>query len=670
MAKSKKIAEKTHIVVDRMTGGSSLMVENRVIAKNIIPSSICFFFKSGIIAGKFDVPNGDLDKSMTSPVHFFVYSEKTGEVYTYKKDSLILSSVYDSPVCREKGKLMRFRIVNNEPLWETLYKIKSDQRVYRFKDDRIYIENKISNGRFEFPICIDKSLKTRSIGVEEQRRYMWKYIYHGLTEAKTYDVILQECFVPDNNAIESLESVVKSIEEGRFKARIKKPNDSIDRPFSFDNMTTSDLDRMIEELDKRIAACEEEERRNRINMNIEEKMSSSSSSKNSGDNKNANDTIENSNDSDESDAAKKKIPLIDDIVKNGDYYEFCSPDKIEEFKDFIYIIKYGLKCSLEEDITNLLIRMIYACMKIFPAGSNIIFPCMEFNDLLVRLLTDKNDAERTSIKKEFCKSINNVEKIDVTFLEKYYYETNYEDEEKIIGFNSERYIQSRTGLMIDNSVGNRIGWLQYIVSADTTYLHSIEAVPFGDLIDQEEIHPTERRGSTSFDENINFKYAEIFYDLNDRLFHLVNYDGIPEDRLIEAMNTFEGREVEFVIDNDYLVKLQDDFLEEGSECLCIDIDEDVPDKYMPKYLGIRYIGIAVLDGKHLHIYKKRVGEDIRNEQESEKNCNKNKGEVFDINLDVNEEYRIISERFDMNVISKIIQIFGISKWKWQKKESD
>ena len=88
MSKSKKIAKNTYIVVDRITGRTSLLVGNRVIAKNIIPSSICFFFESGIIAGKFDVPNGDLDKCMTPPAHFFVYSEKTGEVYTYKKEEL------------------------------------------------------------------------------------------------------------------------------------------------------------------------------------------------------------------------------------------------------------------------------------------------------------------------------------------------------------------------------------------------------------------------------------------------------------------------------------------------------------------------------------------------------------------------------------------------------
>ena len=660
MTNSKKNLNNTYFVKDRITGGAILMTEGRVIARNIIPESICFYFGSGITAGLFDVPKGEKGSCMNFPVHFFVYSNKTKETYVYKKDSVVLSSVYKAPICCDKQNIQSFKIEDGTADWENIYEVGFDQRVFKNTDDRVCIEYKISSGKIEFPICIDRDNKIKNVSCNELRRFLWKNIYYGLADGKIYDVILRDCLIPENDTIDSIRGLIKSIDDGKYNYKMKHSRlPDLDSP-STGSMSVADIDKMIEEIDKRIAELEEEERREKYCIK-HKKTRLYDDTGDDYDDKNAETETK----------EKKELPLIKGIVENGKEYQFCSDDKLDSLKDFLYIIENYLHIYTDENITNLLIRMIYSCVKIFPLKSNIIFPSDEFNSLLDRTFSSMSKKERIKIKAELLRDISVSKSKGLSVLKPYYFDSYYgiQKMDDDIPFGLKKNYSALS--MIDYSVKNRVGWVAYSVSVREVYITHVEAVQCGLLKNMTEIHPNIDRNKACSILKGDHKYAEVYFDLNDRLFHIVNEEDIPLDKLLKAMRTLESGEVEFCIDEKYIEQDNDKTLDKSETIINININDELPNKYISRFFGVKYFGVATLCGDDLHvrrIFKDNNSKRINNHILSEKIL-RDTDDRFYISYDNSGFYIIKSERFNMSVISKLIKIFDASNWKWLPIES-
>ena len=653
MTKSKNNKNTVYIVKDRITQGICLMDGNRIIAENIKPESICFYHDSGLVAAMFDIPMGDTGLIMNPPVHFFMYSNNSRRTYLYKKDSVILSSVYKYPICRENNKIQVFLVEGGNARWKTIFEIHEDQRVFKNSDSHLCIESKVNSDAFILPKVISGDLKVRDVSFSELRRFLWKYIYYGLAEGKVYDFMLRDLVIPENDTIDSIKGLIKSIEDGKRKVRYKLENkDSSDFP-SF-HIKEADIDDMIKAIDKQIALLEEEERRERFNKEDIES-----------DNKESSETKENKQ--------EREIPLLEEIIKKGEDYQFCSDYKLEMLKDFVFIVEDELELSPEDILTYILIKLVNISRRIFPVDSHIAFPSDEFNNLLNRELSGLTQKEKEKLKKVLCAPITNNDYCDPLFLKEFCFDKLCNDEDKMKQDKNRKELCSTT-TMLDNSVGNRIGWIGYDVTSETEYICYVEAVPFGDLNYHSEIHPRVETGSINLKKIDGFVYAEVYYDLNDGLFHVINPDCIPNEKIYKCMRDLEGREVDYVINRDYQKRLYIDSIEEDVMELYVDINNpEVPEEYIPRFIGVRYSGIAILDGNKLYIKRIRIDDDRSSIKRllNEKQGVDIRGEKFNVNNIVDSgECIIISKCFNMPVISILVKCFGINNWNWKCSESE
>lgn len=652
MTKSKAFTNKTYLVKDRITDGICLMDGNSIVAKNIKPESICFYFDSGLSAAIYDVPISESGYLMNPPVHFFVYSQDTRKTYVYKKDSVVLSSTYKYPICRENNKIKRFAIEDGIAKWVTICEVYDSQRVFKDKNSRLCIESKVGAYNFELPIVIDKDMKIKSAGIDELRRFLWKYIYYGLADSKMHDCILRDLVIPENDTIDSIKGLIKSIEEGKRKVRNRPIDKKADNSF-FSSKSPADIDEMIKEIDRQIELLEEEERKDRLNKNKKES-----------------DSLEEGNSSDIEE--KKEIPLLDEIINNGENYQFCSDNKLEVFKDFIYIIANNLGISSDDNLTNMLIRLINVSRKVFPTESNIVFPSNEFNNLLLKLLSDMDKKGKEKFKRELLGLITNIESCIIVPLKDYYYDAIYKTDDKK---NPSERINDRcdTKTMIDNSIRNRIGWIEYDASSGYEMIGYVEAVPFGELRFRSEIHPSVQKGSKLLNLKKDFSYAEVYYDLNDKLFHVINPDDIPDEKIFRCMSKLEGGDVDYVISSDYPGHQYSNPVEEDVMEFNIDLNNpNMPETYIPRYKGVRYAGVAILNGTNLYIKRIRMDDDRSSLKRfiTEKRSIKEQGEKFIIRYMDLKGYQISSSTFDMSVISLLVKCFSMNKWNWECSESE
>ena len=652
MIKNKVFTNNTYLVKDRITDGICLMDGNSIVAKNIKPESICFYFDSGLSAAIFDVPIGESGYIMNPPVHFFVYSRYTRKTYIYKKDSVILSSAYKYPLCREKNKIKRFTIEDGIAKWVTISEVCDSQRVFKDRDSHLCIESKVGADTFELPVVIDNDMKTKSAGINELRRFLWKYIYYGLADGKMHDCILRDLVIPENDTIDSMKGLIKSIEEGKRKSRNKPIDKKTDASF-FNSNSPADIDDMIKAIDRQIELLEEEERKDRLNKKKKETDSAEEG---------------NSSDTDE----KKEIPLLNEIINYGENYQFCSDIKLEVFKDFIFIIANNLGVSSDDNLTNMLIRLIYVSRRVLPIKSNISFPSNEFNNLLIKLISDMDEKGKENFKRELLGLITNIESCNIVALKDYYYDVVYKTDAKTEHTESS-HNRCDTITMIENSVRNRIGWIEYDPLAGYELIGYVEAISFGEFRFHSEIHPSVVKGSKSFKQKKGFSYAEVYYDLEDKLFHVINPDNIPDENIFRCMRKLEGGDVDYIISRDYPGHQYGNPVEKDVVEFYIDLNNpDIPKAYTPRYKGVRYSGVAILNGTNLYIKRIRMDDDRNSIKRfiTEKRSIKEQGEWFIIQYMELKDYLISSKSFDMSVISILVKCFGMNKWNWKCSEGE
>ena len=623
--------DKVEMLNNRVTGERDLVYGNKVIAKNVYPP-IMKRQNSGIVYGRYQIPFATLDENELYPVHFFVYSVNTDKTYSYRKDRLFISEVYDYPLCQEDNHIKRFAIKDGIAMWETIYDIDNSQNVVKGGSDLWQIETKLSEADFQMPLCITEDCEVQESTGNELSKVLWKQIYYHLGDKIFNTRKIDRADFLEINTLENVKAVIEAIIDAKLRIDIElsssdeDEDEDSDIAKAKDEYRRRDIEELIKALDRRIAELENGE---------------------------------------EGETEEKSLEAVSRINKNYKLYRFCRNEKLDGFKDLLHICEEQLGIKDEDDITYLLLRIIRALRVIYSTEENH-FTYERFNKLFEKTISEKTKNRkmaRRAMKEIFINPVSKDYPLDVECLQAFYPKL-----EKAADYCSKRII-TNSGLDVQESKGNRIGWIEYCESENEIGVFYEESIPYGDLRFSEEIHPSVGKEQSVKINDPDFRYAEIYYSLSDRMLHVINNEKIPLQSLMKGMCIFEESDVSYIIDDDYIDHTYSKPLLDDRDRFRCTLDNY--ERYLPQYLGIRYGGLVILDDDSISVMRLQIKDlkayilandhmKLAREMES--------GEVFWVRKTPHGDIcTIVSDRFDRKVISAIDELFGLNgKWKWRR----
>lgn len=620
MKKRRSIDIDSFTLIDDEYGGKHMVYESGdIIARNIKPETVTFFWSLRVVVGMYDIPVYEGREERAYPCHFFVYVVDHRKTYIFRKNGVVLSSVYSSPICFDDGKIQILTIRKEDVIWDDVAYVGDEQRIYKNRMGRVCVESLLSSADFK-PSMILQDRHLIPEKYPEVRDYLWKHLYYGITKGLFQLSAYGNLRVPKEDTIKDIKGYILSVSLAKVKCQAK-------RDFEKEkNEYTSDTEKLISEIDLKIQLLEAEEKWREEHEGWE-----------SEDNR-----------------------MIDEINDDYSVYDFCDEEMLHELWTTCSILEDHFRIDGDVKITYLLLRLIYITKMLASSHEEMSFPSRRTNVFLSEtIIPDEKSALRT-LQYELCRRWAGG--IDVEFFTKSLQlcrgsEVECRKNGTTVSSKSHQVIYSES----EENTCNRIGWIGCDKQTETGCVLYAEEIPFGVLNDKAEMH-SERQYESIKRSFKDYRITEVYYDVRRKLYCMQNHEEVSISILLNTLREMEGGYVEVVLNMDESNR-NDHTILSAEECgFEVTLGESI-DKYQVAIEGDkRYAGHVLKEGKTLEIYRYRADKAVKKEYEVGE-----QERVWDYRImwgENSDSHFIESVSLDSTILEIIVKLFGIRKWRW------
>lgn len=598
-------------------GSNYLMHGSHIIARNVRNGSVVLFWETRILAGLYDIPVCGNQKECDDPIHFFVYVVDQKRTYRFKKRGVVLSSVYSIPICYQDNELLKLNIKKDTVSWEKIREVGFYQNVFITPFGRLGVESFMRGPDFRMPMYLDENLGLKPYKDPETRRYLWKYIYYGLSGGTFQSSMMANLMIPSKDTLDELKGFIYTVEFAIEKCIASNVMEGEDYALDSEDGIKNRLDLVLKGLEKEV------EWKDKIrSLDIDD------------------------------------VPLIGEILENYSSYAFVKKEKLYDLKAFCEILETVLRGGPERRLTFLLLRIIFIS-KIMQQFGECSFPSGVLNSFLQNSIKRVKDTDYFIY--EICRSWNN--EIDVKEFEEELKSRIENDKSGAVFSYDELYSihvrQSSEQPIDERSACNRIGWIGE-TQGEGKVLY-VQPVSFGELINESEVHPEMDEEGVRAENSENTRIAEVYYDVVNNHFCLVNRDRIPLEILVRTMNELEGGYVEAVFLDD-ADNNNETIGNHGNHALTVNLKNDDLDVSCLNSEGKKFVGYASVKDGTLSILRYSTDELTSNEYAND--GYEPTDWDYRIRLDTKGKKHIIESVVpDYRVIKVIVDVFGIKQWR-------